>query len=38
MRIQQWVISAMTLQNKNGDYSGGTLYREPMERLVFCYD
>ena len=28
----------MTLQNKNGRYSVGTLYRRPMERLAFRYD
>ena len=27
----------MTSKNKNGGDSGGTLYREPMGRLVLCY-
>ena len=31
-------ISALTLKNKNGSYSVGTLYGRPMERLAFCYD
>ena len=33
----QWTLSAMTSKNKNGGNSMGTLYREPMERLVFRY-
>ena len=28
----------MTSRNKNGGYSGGTLYREPMGRLVLRYE
>ena len=28
----------MTSRNKNGSYGGGTLYREPMGRLVLRYE
>ena len=34
----KWTLSAMTLKNKNGGDSWGTLYGRPMERLAFCYD
>ena len=36
--LTQWALSAITSQNKNGGDSGGTLYREPMERLSFRYE
>ena len=38
MCITWWDLSEITSTNKNGGYSVGTLYREPVERLVFHYD
>ena len=33
--IEQWTLSAITSQNKNGAKSVGSLYREPMEGVAF---
>ena len=35
--LLQWTISAMTSRNKNGGDSMGTLYREPMGKLMLRY-